>query len=374
MDANRFDQLARTLSTASTRRGAVGALLGITLVLVDLAETLAGGRKQRRHRAERKRREQRPGQATNHAVRAAESGKCKKDCDECEKCEKGDCEKKNGKKVCKAGKCKPKDDGTPCSLGTCQNGSCIPAQSQNSPPPPPTDAVSESPPPPPPTGCDPFQCDGCCAGGVCQAGTDNALCGADGIPCEDCTARGQRCFLQSCVDCSPQNCNPGCCFADQCVVGTSASACGDGGRICDVCPEDWHCGADPETFERNCCPSQRFCRGFCCPVGRVCGEDSICKCPDGAHCCDPEDGDFDCPASHPHCCEVSEGVGICGQCCDSDQCRDGSQCGTHCPPGQRCHPFRVCVACLPPGANCATNFGCCSDLCQSTAGTFGQCA
>ena len=98
MDADRFDRLSRSLSTAGSRRRALAAALVSVLGLL-------------RHAA--------PDDAA-----AAKSGKCKRSPGECEICKKGRCEKKNGKKRCKAGKIQPKPFGTPCPGGACQNGLC----------------------------------------------------------------------------------------------------------------------------------------------------------------------------------------------------------------------------------------------------------
>jgi hypothetical protein len=99
MDADRFDTLARFVSIAGSRRRAVATAFGGALGVFGLAH---------------------PDEAT-----AARTGKCKPKCGECEKCKKGDCKRKNGKKVCKRGKCQPKVDGTACSRATCQNGRCV---------------------------------------------------------------------------------------------------------------------------------------------------------------------------------------------------------------------------------------------------------
>jgi hypothetical protein len=97
LDAQRFDTLLRSLSVAASRRGTLAAGLSGTLGLLRLAPP---------HDA------------------AAKPGKCKPKCGECEKCKKGDCEKKNGKRVCKKGRCRAKAEGAACSAGTCQDGIC----------------------------------------------------------------------------------------------------------------------------------------------------------------------------------------------------------------------------------------------------------
>ena len=98
MAADRFDALSRVLSVAGSRRGTLTAALSGALGLLRLAHL--------------------------HDAAAATSGKCKPTCGECEKCKKGDCDKKDGKKVCKKGKCQAKANGTPCSAGTCQGRRC----------------------------------------------------------------------------------------------------------------------------------------------------------------------------------------------------------------------------------------------------------
>jgi hypothetical protein len=105
MDGSCFDALARSLTAAGSRRRALTAVLTGGLGLLGLAQLDDAG--------------------------AAKSGKCKPVCSECKKCKKGDCEKKNGKKVCKKGKCRPKSAGTPCTAfpgGACQNGTCVDLQ------------------------------------------------------------------------------------------------------------------------------------------------------------------------------------------------------------------------------------------------------
>ena len=101
MDAAHFDSLIRSLTTASSRRGALVAIFGGTLGLRGLAQPDAAW---------------------------AISGKCKPMCAECKKCKKGTCKTSNsGKKRCKQGKCRARAPGTPCPLttgGICLKGIC----------------------------------------------------------------------------------------------------------------------------------------------------------------------------------------------------------------------------------------------------------
>ena len=123
MDAPRFDRLTRALTTAGSRRRALGGLLLGSLGLLGS------------HRDEA-------------------SAKKKKPCPPCKKRKKG--------------KCKAKlPDGTACSGGTCQGGSCV------------TASVVPPPAPPPP----PVQPIDVCAGrDVCAQG-NAAACGPPGNEC-----------------------------------------------------------------------------------------------------------------------------------------------------------------------------------------------
>ena len=52
MDAKHFDALARSLIASNTRRGALGAVLGVTLALSELVEAEADRHGNQRHRNE----------------------------------------------------------------------------------------------------------------------------------------------------------------------------------------------------------------------------------------------------------------------------------------------------------------------------------
>jgi hypothetical protein len=129
--------------------------------------------------------------------------------------------------------------------------------------------------------------------------------------------------------------------------------------VCDVCPPGTAC------MNRICCGTLGASCGEgapCCP-GTTC-EEGVCQCLAGFECCDPAANGTGCPAARPHCCNN----GVCGECCDEDQCPVGQDCASQCPSGERCHPTRVCVPCFPPGNTCATDFTCCSDICN-----LGEC-
>src|SRR5688572_30849290 len=97
MDADRFDTLARSLTTSGSRRRALTAALAGSLGFLGLA----------------------------HPDDATAGGKCKPSCPECQTWKKGKCHKTKHGKVCKKGKCKAKAEGTGCSTGSCESGSCV---------------------------------------------------------------------------------------------------------------------------------------------------------------------------------------------------------------------------------------------------------
>jgi len=94
MDAHRFDEIIRSLSSPSPRRGLLSGLAGGILALAMAGEAEARKRKRR----------------------------CKPKCDRCERCQKGTCRKtKDGKKRCRRGKCVAKQPGTVNCGGACVN-------------------------------------------------------------------------------------------------------------------------------------------------------------------------------------------------------------------------------------------------------------
>jgi hypothetical protein len=219
MDSARFDALARSLAITGSRRRALAVSLSGALGLLGLA---------------------RPDAAT-----AAKSRKCRPKCAECEKCQKGDCERKNGKKVCKRGKCKPKPDGTACAGGkSCQAGICA---------------------------CAVAECSGACV----DTRSDPRDCGSCGKRCgvnEQCVAGQCRCPHQSGGD---EICSPGaiCCpTKDDCT-------CIGGGQFLDpaTCAAVEECPSDstPCTSTSNACLGTVSTR-VCCPSGTTCTAEGTC--------------------------------------------------------------------------------------------------
>src|SRR5688500_16719112 len=198
MDDSRFDALVRSLTRSRSRRRALVALSG-GLGLRGLTPPEDAG--------------------------AAKSGKCKPKCGECEKCKKGDCDKKDGKKVCKKGKCKPKAAGTPCTAfarGACQNGTCVNLAADA------TNCGSVG------TACGPSQ--------VCQAGS---------------------CFPRSTCPATTQLCPGIACGTPECKCGLST----EGNIVC--VSANFLCSAIPPCTTSASCAAGEACVevGACCPEG-----------------------------------------------------------------------------------------------------------
>jgi hypothetical protein len=100
MDGKRFDEMARILVSAASRRRAVALILGGAVSL--------------------------SGMAGADDVSAAASKQCQPACADCTYCKKGKCRKTKHRKRCKPGKCLPKADGAPCALigGSCLSATC----------------------------------------------------------------------------------------------------------------------------------------------------------------------------------------------------------------------------------------------------------
>lgn len=94
------------------------------------------------------------------------------------------------------------------------------------------------------TTCGSQNCNGCCDGTQCVTAGTSLKCGTGGSPCVACTSpavcQGGACTTPTPPDagsgggCGPSNCN-GCCQGSVCKAGTSSSACGEAGDACEVC-------------------------------------------------------------------------------------------------------------------------------------------
>jgi hypothetical protein len=212
MDAERFDALARDMSTPDTRRallrlvaalplaGLLSGLLGRATSEADGSGAIVGGGGRRRHRRKRHHRHQRHQRHKRHH--------CPKSCGPCQSCQQG--------------KCQPDPDGSACGGGTCCDGKCVDLNTH------------------------PRNCGACgrrCQiNGVCEQGQCGCIQGCDdyasGFQC--CPAIGPSCScglgqytdpLNCNVDIPEENCPP-----EQRCIGPFCKTC---------CPPDSTC--DPST-------------------------------------------------------------------------------------------------------------------------------
>lgn len=230
MDPMRFDDLARGLSAASTRRRALlgalgGALLGTGLVTTEEAAAAS-------HRRRRKRRKCLFGQ------RRCKDGRCH-GC-----CKDSDC----GGNVCESGTCSACPRGQrPC------RGGCIPQAAC----------------------CADSECTGgrVCVDGTCTCGPNQRECNGVCIGNDACC--GSDCPVKTC---GPENC-AGCCDGTTCRDGDSLNFCGRGGFLCEACEFLETCAGFGCICEKACC------RDSDCPGPNVrCNRQGTCESclPDGA--------------------------------------------------------------------------------------------
>ncbi len=212
--------------------------------------------------------------------------------------------------------------------------------------------------------CGPDNCNGCCDGTTCVAGSDSNACGTRGQACTNCLATGRRCTAERTCQvpplCGPGNC-PGCCVGNACVVATTSAACGRGGEACKGCGVSETCNAGLCVPASTCGPGN--CAGCC--LGDICAvgaQNTACGTA-GAQC-------LNCSGLGQVCqggaCQTPVcGPGNCAGCCSGNTCVLGTQdsaCGQN---GAACNDCaagdQVCQsrACRPrcSAANCA---GCCT--------------
>jgi hypothetical protein len=257
--------------------------------------------------------------------------------------------------------------------------------------------------------------EGCCdTNGVCQPGTSDGACGANGQFCGFCLF-GQHCVGNQCV-CDGQTCPDGCCAngpgqPGQCLTG-DPGFCGTGGVHCSypngtTCTQDDQCCSgncvgigvlEEVTITRTCADRVTQCddETFCDPPAKGCAGDSICCnqdyicgdtccapefgmccgdncCTAGNHCCDAQFKDVCCPPDNQCCGDdtcCSDAESCCGDmCCTSDQqcCQTcfGPEC---CPKDWQCCCAinnQATVACCPPGTTCCGSECCAAGVeCQ----------
>jgi hypothetical protein len=192
--------------------------------------------------------------------------------------------------------------------------------------------------------CTPLSCPGgCCSDAGCVLATNEAACGAAGLPCEACSS-GQNCIAGVCTDC-PSNCPAGCCSGESCY-NPGISTCGASGAACTWCDSV----RSDRCVNGNCaCGDGGSCGlGLHCDGGR-CACDSV-SCPTG--CC--TNGTCEQP-QYPSC-RTGNSCVICDP-FTSDRCAPGCSCGTtgQCAPGLQC----VGGVCRCTQQSCSD--GCCID-------------
>lgn len=190
----------------------------------------------------------------------------------------------------------------------------------------------------------------CDAGRVCCAGRcipgdccDNGDCGDGAICCANRCAAGDCCAT---ADCPNRTCERRSCQDNQCayepVFGQPGPRCqttccedAQGNPVCcdagvAICQPSGACGCGGDP---DCGADQRCCRGACIPRTVCCDGNNPEGCNADLHCCD------------------SDGSGVCRECCDAEQCPDET-CET-----KTCNSNGTC-AYTPvfddPGPGCAT--------------------
>ncbi len=166
------------------------------------------------------------------------------------------------------------------------------------------------------------QCNGCCEGAICRAGTGSTYCGIGGAQCQDCSINDLSCAEQAC---SPL-CGDGMCSSEE---------------NCAMCPADCGCTACGETCAAGECIftacngkdcGDDGCGGSCggCPAGMVCFEGGCLCLPD---CTDKICGDDGCGGSCGACSgnqdQCLDGQCVCQPNCMNKECGDDG-CGGFC--------------------------------------------
>jgi hypothetical protein len=320
VDADRFDDLLRSLATSGSRRGLVRllAMLPLAGALALLPEESEARRRQNRKGHHRTRHDQRQ---SRDEGKAKDKGKGKgkgKDKGKNKDKRKGEgstratapgaapgCAAESAAQTC-AGRCGTVVNhcGSPVDCGSCACSSACPAcQTCNA-----TTGRCET---------NPVFLSQACGfpGQICQ--TDGTCtCAGGGCPA------GQRCNGIVCI-CDVTSCSAGCCDeTGTCQINNDA-ACGVGGGTCTPCPGV--CRADQGGC-MNCdsvgaghpCAAGKCClNGACverCPDCQACNDDGVCV-------ADPNQNRTFCPlglgAGYGVCCRGS----CCAGCCDeNDAC------------------------------------------------------
>jgi hypothetical protein len=325
MDPTRFDALARSFASGSTRRRLVALVAALPLgrLLAFDEEEAAAERphdrlKRRNKQHHRKRRNTRKRKHNNNHTKHNNNG---------------------GKGGGKPGNCTPNgkacNQNNDCCGGNCFNQVCA-------------DPV---------TACDGAACPpnatGCCSGACC------------GSPANQCNALGE-CCAPNCDgrQCGPDGCgNTGTCgtcpsgvVCDEssgtcaCTTQCQGKQCGDDGcgGSCGTCPAGQHCNSI------GLCEGRRTCNATLCPNG-CCDAEGVCR-------------------TDQRSCTGGAGSACCAGCCDvsTQQCMppgsggcgiNGSDCVT-------CDPLRG--ICADGKCQCNADF-CPNGCCENGPGQPGEC-
>ena len=301
MDEQRFDALARAVSTGTSRRRVLGVLAGSLGAMLggDLVTRAQGNSKNAK--ACQKGGWQTQARSETPTVPFASESEC------------ASYGAQGGTLVALVvNPCAGQDDGTPCSAGVCcgkqcQDAECCPENN---------------------AGCTGGQtCDqgSCCTPKICVQGTDCGTfssCG-DEVDCGSCPS-------DQCLTCATNTCVLTCGANQGCDGG--ACACTSGFTGCQT-PDGLTCSAGPccrDRYERCCDSGVLSVNLDCCANGM---RDVI------GSCCDS--GLFD---PHGHCCR--SGIFVDDQCCDSGILKDDGQC---CESGILDNSGRCCCDFSVPG-------------------------
>jgi hypothetical protein len=266
MDANRFDNLLRSLVDASSRRGIARAVTGMLLagpfaVLLDATDAAAKKKKRKKKKCK------------------GGARKCGKKCIPATSC------------------CTTADCGTG---GACAGGACICAVKFRS-------------------------CQGkCIPDGDCCSSSECGDCQTcQNGQCADACDTGQECVTGQC-QCTPGSC-PGCCDDNTCKPGNTSGNCGTGGEVCVPCTGGQTC----QGGACACTAGQDFCGGSCltaCAAPSV-RNPVTCDCclPTGESC--GQLTDPPCCYTGPNACLTACRGGASGESCQfSAQCNPGLTC------------------------------------------------
>jgi len=219
--------------------------------------------------------------------------------------------------------------------------------------------------------CGPSNCTGCCsATGLCRYGTESDACGSGGNACDNCAAKAAGCSAGVCQGkppkCGPDNCG-GCCDANgSCQIGTSDAICGAQGAACRNCSTQSQTCTQPGSYCAAPLPCATVCPAGCCDARGVCHAPTDTACGTQGQTCS------DCTLQGRVCapqgyCYTGQscGSGNCAGCCTATgQCQNGAD-------NSACGQFgSLCDNCSAKNVSCRNQV--CSDG-ATCPGAFAGC-